>query len=206
MKGRLALAPAVALGCALLPMPAGAIELNHDIAKMYSDVSVLPPTAQQMTVCYGFVCRRRTIVDFSAADRKKLAEIMAAGRASPEAERRAVAQAVVWFDRRVGPVIGTDKRVARADFRHTAAANFDCFDTTRNTTGLLLVLSEWGLLRHHTVSSPRYRGNLLVGQPSHNTAILIEKANRREWAIDMWTKSYAQQPDVMTAEQWMQEN
>ena len=38
--------------------------------------------------------------------------------------------------------------------------NFDCFDTTRNAASLLLVLREWGLLRHHTVADPRFRGNL----------------------------------------------
>jgi len=38
-------------------------------------------------------------------------------------------------------VIGTNKRVAKADFRYfDDKHNFDCWDTTRNTTSLLLVL------------------------------------------------------------------
>ena len=46
-------------------------------------------------------------------------------------------------------------RVARADFRYfDAAHNYDCWDTTRNTTSLLLVLQDWKLLRHHVVADP----------------------------------------------------
>ena len=60
-------------------------------------------------------------------------------------------KAVVWFDRRMGPILGTDKRVAKADFRYRDDAhNYDCWDTTRNTTSLLLVLQQWGLLKFHS--------------------------------------------------------
>jgi hypothetical protein len=192
---------------ALLPLgaaPAPAVEISPAIAQMYSAVSAAPPTSESMIVCYGFVCQRRMILDFAAADRKKLTEIMATGRASPEAERKAVQQAVLWFDRRVGPVIGTDKRVARADFQNFAdGQNFDCFDTTRNTVSLLLILREWGLLHHHRIGDPRYRGNFLVGQLPHNTAVLIERAGGRDWVIDMWTRGYAELPEVMPVEDWL---
>ena len=69
-----------------------------------------------MTVCYGFVCRRREILDFTPADRNALSQILAAGRASAAAERAAVQKAVVWFDRRMGPVIGTNKRCCESGF------------------------------------------------------------------------------------------
>jgi hypothetical protein len=207
VRRRVVSAAAVAAFVMLGAGPAPAIELSHALAQMYSDLSVPPPTAEQMMVCYGFGCRRRMFLEFTDADRKRLTEILATGRASPEAERKAVQQAVVWFDRRVGPIIGTSKRVARADFRYfDAAHNFDCFDTTRNAASLLLVMQEWGLFRHHTVGDPRYRGNFLVGQTPHNTAVLIERASRRGWVVDMWPRGYAELPDVMTVEQWLTEN
>ena len=159
-----------------------------------------------MTVCYGFVCRRRAALDFTVADHKALADILAAGRANAQAEREAVRKAVVWFDRRVGSVLGTNKRVARADFRHfDADHNFDCWDTTRNTTSLLLVIQDWGLLRYHRVADPRYRGNMLVGQTPHNTAVLTDRASGRDWAVDMWPRGYAELPDLMPVEQWLEE-
>jgi hypothetical protein len=187
--------------------PAWAIELSPPVAALYTTVSIYPPSATSMTVCYGFVCRRREILDFTPADRKALTQILGAGRASAAAERAAVQKAVVWFDRRMGPVIGTNKRVPKADFRYfDDKHNYDCWDTTRNTTSLLLVLQEWGLLKFHTVGDPHYRGNALVLQTPHNTAVLIERATRIEWVVDMWPRGYLELPDVMPVEQWVKED
>jgi hypothetical protein len=189
------------------PAPGLAMQLSDPQAALYSTVSIFPPSAQRMTVCYGFVCRRREILDFSAGDRNVLTQILAAGRASAAAERAAVQKAVIWFDRRMGPVIGTDKRVAKADFRYfDDKHNYDCWDTTRNTTSLLLVLQEWGLLKYHVVGDPRYRGNALVLQTPHNTAVLVERATKVEWVVDMWPRGYSQPPDVMTVQKWVTED
>lgn len=187
--------------------PVNAAEMSSGIAYLYSSVSIYPPSAKSMTVCYGFVCRRREMLDFTAGDRSTLTQIMQAGRASAAAERAAVQKAVVWFDRRMGPILGTNKRVAKADFRYfDDKHNYDCWDTTRNTTSLLLVLQEWGLLKHHTIGDPRYRGNTLVLQTPHNTAVLVDRATKVEWVVDLWPRGYLQPPDVMTVQQWVKED
>ncbi|QHO78888.1 hypothetical protein ACH79_17450 [Bradyrhizobium sp. CCBAU 051011] len=187
--------------------PARAIEMSAEVANLYSSVSIYPPSATSMTVCYGFVCRRREILDFTAGDRSALTQIMAAGRASAAAERAAIQKAVVWFDRRMGPILGTNKRVAKADFRYfDDKHNYDCWDTTRNTTSLLLVLREWGLLKHHAIGDPRYRGNTLVLQTPHNTAVLVDRVTKVEWVVDLWPRGYLQPPDVMTVQKWVTED
>jgi hypothetical protein len=188
-------------------LPARAAELSAPQAELYSSVSIFPPTANSMTICYGFVCRRREILDFTPGDRKALEQILAAGRASAAAERAAVQKAVIWLDRRMGPIIGTDKRVAKADFRYfDDKHNYDCWDITRNTTSLLLVLQQWGLFKYHVVGDPHYRGNALVLQTPHNTAVLVERATRIEWAVDLWPRGYLQPPDVMTIVKWVTED
>lgn len=198
---------AAALVAVPLAQPAHAAEMSNAVADLYSSVSINPPSATSMTVCYGFVCRRRTILDFSAADRRTLTQIMTAGKASAAAERAAFQKAVIWFDKRMAPELGTNRRVAYADFRHfDAAHNYDCWDTTRNTTSLMLVLREWGLFKHHTVGNPRYRGNVLKLQTPHNTAVLVDRTARVEWAVDLWTRKFAEAPDVMPVEKWLQEN
>jgi hypothetical protein len=107
----------------------------------------------------------------------------------------------------MGPVIGTNKRVAKADFRYfDDKHNFDCWDTTRNTTSLLLVLQEWHLLKYHVVGDPHYRGNTLVLQTPHNTAVLVERATGVEWVVDLWPRGYLQPPDVMTVAKWVTED
>jgi hypothetical protein len=201
---------ALALAVATLSFGTGqaaAIQLSREIAQMYAAVEMSPPTATRMTVCYGFVCRLRLELDFSPAERALLTSILAKGRASPEEERKAIQQAFVWFDHRVGREVGTTRRVPRADFRHfDAKHNFDCYDTTRNAVSLLLIFQEWGVLRHHTVADPSYRGNVLFGQTPHNTAVLKERASGQSWVVDMWTTSFGQVPDVMPLERWLKEN
>jgi len=189
------------------PMPARAVELSAPVAALYTTVSIFPPSAKSMTVCYGFVCRRREVLDFTPGDRNALTQILAAGRASAAAERAAVQKAVVWFDRRMGPVIGTNKRVANADVRALDDKhNYDCWDTTRNVTSLLLVMQQWGLFKFHVVGDPHYRGNPLAMQLPHNTAVLLDRASKVEWVVDMWPRGYGQPPDVMTLAQWQKEN
>src|SRR5256886_7336391 len=63
------------------PLPALAIELSAPQEALYTTVSIFPPSANSMTVCYGFVCRRREILDFTPADRNALTQILAAGPA-----------------------------------------------------------------------------------------------------------------------------
>jgi hypothetical protein len=205
---RLLVLPLIAFTVLLVTgVPLRARDMSAAISYLYTSVSIQPPTASQMTVCYGFVCRRRMDLHFTDADRRQLTALFAGAKASAEAERRAVQQAMVWLDKRVGPIIGTDKRIARADFRYFQdQQNFDCWDTTRNATSLLFVLQNWGLLRHHAIGDPVYRGNVLVLQTPHNSAVLIEKANSHDWVVDMWTRSYAQLPDVQRVATWMKED
>ena len=197
---------ATAAGTVLAAQPARAMQLSPQQSELYTSVSINPPSAEAMTICYGFVCRRRAELDFTSGDRKALTQIIAAGKASAMAERAAIQKAVIWFDRKVGPMIGTTGRVSRADIRSGAdAKNFDCWDSTRNVSSFLLVLQEWGLLKYHTVGNPRYRGNILAMQLPPNTAVVVEKESRIEWAVDMWTTRYLQPPDIMLLETWLKE-
>lgn len=187
--------------------PSKAIELSREVAALYTTVSIYPPSATSITVCYGFVCRRREILTFTPGDRAALTQMLNAGHGSAAAERAAVQKAVVWLDRRMGPLIGTNKRVAKADFRYfDDKHNYDCWDTTRNTTSLLLVLQEWKLLKFHTVGDPHYRGNTLVLQTPHNTAVMVDRATKIEWVVDLWPRGYLQPPDVMTVQKWVTED
>ena len=169
----------------------------------YGGLSVTPPTPAMVFVCHGFGCKYRDEVDLTAGDRATLTQILAAGRASPAAERKAVAAAGAWFDRRVGPVAGTQNHVARAGAKYMYDVHqFDCIDTSRNTTSLLLVLDQLKLLRHHDVNAPEARGFFIDGRPPHATAVLVEKATGTKWSIDSWTVGYGQALEVMPLDRW----
>jgi hypothetical protein len=182
---------------------ASAATASNVVDAAYGGFSVTPPTPSILFVCHGFGCKYRDEVDLTAGDRARLTQILAAGRASATAERKAVAAAGAWFDKRVGPVAGTQNHVARAGAKYMYDIHqFDCIDTSRNTTTLLLVLDQLKLLRHHDVEAPEARGYFIDGRPPHATAVLVEKATGTKWSIDSWTVGYGQALEVMPLEHW----
>ncbi|HEY0223332.1 MAG TPA: hypothetical protein VGC38_02340 [Pseudolabrys sp.] len=186
---------------------AGAGEFDPVLNSQYADWSLMPPSIAAFTVCHGFGCRDRTEVAFSASDRVKMAQILRTGQSSPAAERKAIATAVAWFDRRVGPETGTMHHVARAGMSEMSNpdSQFDCIDASRNTTSLLLVLDELHLLKHHRVERPAGRGALIDGRLPHETAVVADLTTQKEWAIDPWTHAAGERPDVIPLEQWQQD-
>jgi hypothetical protein len=169
----------------------------------YGDLPLSPPTPSVVFICHGFGCKYRTELDLTANDHAKLAQILAGGRSSPAAERKAIGAAGAWFDRRVGPVAGTANHVVRAGAEHMFdTGQFDCIDSSRNTTSLLLVLDQLKLLRYHDVDVPVARGFLIDGRYPHVTAVLVEKASGTRWAVDSWTVGYGQDLEIMPLERW----
>ena len=187
--------------CALAGQP------DPEVIASYADLSLTPPSTSTVIVCHGFGCRDRTEITLSEADRRKLAQILNAGRASADAERRAIAAAVAWFDRRVGPEAGTAHHIARAghDQMDDADSQFDCIDTSRNTTSLLLVLDELNLLKFHRVEQTVARGAFIDLRWPHATAVVAELGSRKEWAVDSWTHAAGEKPDVKPLEKWLEE-
>ena len=191
-----------ALGASLTG--ASALTLNE----AYASVSLSLPTTRMVVVCHDFGCAQRTPVGLGSGDLATLASLLAPGRASAEAERRAIAAAGAWFDRRVGPAAGTTRRVARATGfgGQGTVGQMDCIDTSRNSTSLLLILEQLKLLRHHKVEAPEARGFVLDGRGPHATAVLTEIRTGRKWAVDSWTHKYGEKPDVIPLDLWKQQS
>jgi len=176
---------------------------QESFAEIYAEMSLRMPTTSLIVACHGFSCRNQAQIILSGGDRARLASLLAAGKSSPAAERRAVAGAVQWFDRRIGPVAGTTRRIARAGaFAGNVPGQWDCIDASTNNTSLLLVLAQLRLLTHHQVELPVSRGFLLDGRIPHMTAVLSENRSGQKWSFDNWTRAYGEMPDVMTLEEW----
>ena len=178
------------------------------ISEAYASVSLSLPTPRLVIVCHDFGCQQRTPVGLGPGDLATLTSLLASGRASAEAERRAVAAAEAWFDRRVGPAAGTTHRVARANGlgAQNTVGQMDCIDTSRNSTSLLLILEQLHLLHHHKVEAPEARGFLLDGRGPHATAVLTDIHTGKQWAVDSWTHKYGERPDVMPLDEWKQKS
>jgi hypothetical protein len=163
------------------------------------------PTASEAVVCHGFGCAFRTVVSLNDKDIAQLREVLKKGQRSARDEINAIANAVAWFERRIGGVTGTSRRTPRAGPDQAGSkSEADCIDESVNTTVLLLLASQLQLLRHHEVAGPESRGYLLDMRYPHATAVVSNLRTGSRWAIDPWTKRNGERPDTLPLERWMQ--
>lgn len=157
---------------------------------------------ERIYVCSGFNCHFKTRLDLGATDARRFTEIMAAGRASPQAERNAISRAVQYYEKRAGAAIGVIDD-ARSEFGASGEmGQMDCIDESTNTRSLLLYLQRRGLLRHHAVRSNVSRGFFIDGRYPHSTAV-VRGSGGREWAVDSWYAPMGAAPDILPMEQWL---
>ncbi|MBZ8132636.1 hypothetical protein [Afifella sp. IM 167] len=161
------------------------------------------PKGEKVYVCHAFGCLRTSPVTFSPAELKRIsAPFRRAG--SPQAERQAISKADQIYEEIVGARIGTS--ADRGGFEKIGGGDptqMDCIDEATNTTSLLILLAERGILKHHSVESPVARGFFLDGRYPHATAVVAEVESGRRFAIDSWPIANAEPPVIMPLEKWL---
>jgi hypothetical protein len=182
-------------------------ERNGPVSQHYLDFSTRPPRNNTVYVCHAYGCRMQTPFRFTDEDIAALGSVMAKTRKADSAheERRAVAYAIAWMERRTGDVIGTSADRPGMDFTASGdPTQQDCVDEATNTTSYLLILERNGLLKHHSVGTPFSKENLLRGIAGwpHWTAVLKETANGQRWAVDSWIYANGENPAIVEAEKW----
>jgi hypothetical protein len=160
------------------------------------------PQGNRVYVCHGYTCRIITPVRFNDAELRKIAGALETGVADAAAERDAVSLAVQSFETIVGARIGTAGDLPGMQFGRGNPGQMDCIDEATNTTSLLLMLQEHGLLKFHRVEPPSARGFFIDGRYPHATAVLTDLEARKKWAIDSWPRANALPPVVMPLAQW----
>lgn len=186
-------------------LSSGSAFAASDAARQYlAKYDVPRPTATSVVVCHGFNCKFRTLVALGAGDVGKLREILARGGRSARSEINAIADAVAWFERRIGRQTGTSRRTPRAGPAQAGIrSEADCIDQSVNTTVLLVLLSDLKLLKFHEVVAPEARGYLLDFRYPHATAVVANKVSGARWAIDPWPKQNGQRPDTLPIAVWL---
>jgi hypothetical protein len=191
------------LGMLLAAAPAAAVELDFGIVKTLEQLSLPVPDPANPVVCHGFGCAYQTPILLRTADKVQIKKLFAPSAAkSADAERKALAAAMAWFEKRVAAEAGTAKAKARAGLGSAGdPSQFDCLDKTSNTVGVLAILNQMGLLRHHVIDAPESRGLIIGGLP-HTTAVVRERKSGQKWVVDGWTHNNGELPDVMPLEAW----
>ena len=96
-----------------------------------------PPQGDTVTVCHAYGCKKQTAVTFTQADIAELFMVMTTIPRDDSAreERRAIANAIGWMERRVAPAVGTATDRPSMDFRGSGdRSQQDCVDEATNTT------------------------------------------------------------------------
>ncbi|MGF7007056.1 hypothetical protein [Aminobacter sp. BE322] len=159
------------------------------------------PASGRIDICHGYGCAFRSRLDLGPGDAGRLASIMAAGKASPKAERAAIARAVSYFEKRAQQVTGVRDQ-PRSEFGASKVrGQMDCVDESTNTDALLRYLQARGLLKHHKVDRRTSRGFLLDGRYPHWTAV-VRAPDGTRWVVDSWYAPMGGAPDIFPLGEW----
>lgn len=158
----------------------------------------------RIEVCHGFNCYFQSRYAVTPADHDQFARIMAYAPESPEAERAAIANAIMFFEDRATDTVGIADE-AKSGFRQSGKkGQMDCIDESTNSRSLMLFLERNGWLKHHAVLPNVSRGAFLDARYPHSTAVVREHGSGRKWAIDSWYEPAGGAPDVRPLEEWRQ--
>jgi hypothetical protein len=179
--------------------PAG-YKLEPGVAAWYRERGATPPLSDHPVYCHGYGCEFQTAITIDDADLAALRRIFQGHSATAADERKAISEAVRWWERHASPLLGGPPRQHGSDILHAHHPGAtDCIDEATNSTSILVFLERRGFLRHHTVERPASRG-IIVN--AHSTAVIRETGGD-EWVVDMWMHDMGEAPDIMTESQWM---
>jgi hypothetical protein len=166
----------------------------------FETFSAKPPRGDSVTVCHAYGCKAQTAFTFTSSDIAELFVVMTTvpREDSPREERRAIANAIGWMERRVAPAAGTAADRAGMDFSGSGdRSQQDCVDEATNTTSYLLVLERHGLIRHHAVERPFAKDDF--GKWTHWAALIREKGSGELFAVDASASANGENPTVQSA-------
>ena len=190
-------APTLLLACLALTTLGGCTYEQEGPPELHFEkFAAKPPKLDTVTVCHAYGCKEQTPFTFTQADIAEISALMARvpRTDSPAEERRAIAYAIAWMERRVAPTVGTATDRPSMDFAGSGdPTQQDCVDEATNTTSYLLVLERHGLIKHHTVQRPFAKDSLTHW--THWAAVIRETDNGERFAIDFLGGRQWRKPD-----------
>ncbi len=151
--------------------------------------------------CRGYGCGLRDLVGLDDARQRGLRALFDPAPADAAAERAAVARAVALLEEAAGRVLGTWADQPRTPMRLGDPTQLDCVDESINTSTALHLFQRQGWLKWHEPAHPARRYAFL-GFGVHFTAVLVERANGRAWAVDSWFHANGVSAEVAELERW----
>lgn len=177
--------------------------VQKNLKEYYESTGSLPPSDDTVFVCHGFACTyttpvsRKAIVDIFKNQMSKVV--------SPASEREMIRVAISKIESYVAPIAGTenDKGGLTPPDLVGDTSQQDCIDESTNTTSYLLVAQQAKILRFHSVSAPANRGFLFDGRWPHQTAVIKQLSNQKQWAVDSWVNDNSGPPHIQNLDEWL---
>jgi hypothetical protein len=190
-----------------LLMTVPALAASQTAQAWFKERGYVEPSGNRIIACHSYGCSRRMAVSVDGAWLGRANAALKAGRGSPAAERQALKAVIKAYTAYLSASLGGTPDVPGSPPRMSGVyGQMDCLDETANTTSLLLVLQDRGLLTYHVVEHPESRGFFLDGRYPHFTAVIKEKASGLAWAVDPWRKAPGQSPDILPLNRWRQDS
>lgn len=159
------------------------------------------PSPTGFDFCWGGTCAEVLRTSLDEAEWARVRAMFAPAPANAEAERATVGQAIGLLESMVGPKTGTMGDRAGTFGNSAHPGQLDCNDEATNTTNYLRMMGADGLLRFHQVQDTATRGGFLFfGR--HSSAVLIEHASGRRYAVDSWFYDNGLPAVVVPLEVW----
>ena len=189
----------------LLGAPAVAGPLAAE--RWFNERGYVEPTGGRIIACHGYGCTRRLALSVDESVLSRASGMLRSAQGSPAAERQALAEVIRSYTAYLAASFGGTPDVPGSPPQMSGVhGQMDCLDETANTTSLLLVLQEHGLLAHHVVEHPESRGFFFDGRYPHFTAVIAEKRTGAGWAVDPWRKAPGQRPEILPLDRWRQDS
>lgn len=165
------------------------------------DDIITDPTYNHFSVCYEHTCQQVVARSLSQQEWLEITVPLRVPLPTAGDERAAIAATVRNMETAVGQLTDTsqDKGGNLAGFG--LPGQMDCIDESTNTTTYLSMLTDSGLLKHHTILDRATRFGLFVGVP-HTTAVIRETGTGQRFAVDSWFYDNGHAPAIIDIQQW----
>jgi len=169
--------------------------------KLVSSFATSDPVPGNFFVCYGYGCKYTARIALTEEEWRGVRARFNPPAADASAERGQVIEAVAQLDRLVGLRTGNSVHQENSRWNYGDATQLDCIDDFINTRTYFIMLARDNLLRYHAVGGLAHRGSLLTLDFS-NTAVLVQKSNGEQFAVDPWMGDAGVPPPVLPLAEW----
>ena len=169
---------------------------------LMTERQVVGAQRETFTICRGHGCRLRSEVGLTELEWDPVADLFTEPAPDARIERGRIAMAIGILESVVGRKAGTSKDRGGTFNAFSGNDQFDCYDETTNTSVYLTLLARAGYLKWHRLEGWAGRGALIDGAWPHQTAVVVEIASGRAYAVDSWFEDNGRAAHVVPLEQW----